>query len=69
MNEEPSQPLNFISARTAAQRIDVKVDTIRRWAKKGQLRSVLLHGRYRISEADLMALIQNAASGARGTAA
>jgi excisionase family DNA binding protein len=56
---------NFLSPSTAARMLDVHRNTILRMVKNGELKHILLHGRYRISEADLIALIQNAQNGAK----
>lgn len=54
---------NFLSVANAARRIDSRPVTIRRMAARGEVRSVLLHGRYKISEQDLMRLMDSIARG------
>jgi len=60
---------NYLSLKTASRRLDLNPKTLRLMIHRGELRHILLHGRYRISERDLIALMENAArGGARASA-
>lgn len=54
---------NLLSVSTAARILACRPVTILRMAKRGELKHIVLHGRYKISERDLVQFIKNAGKG------
>lgn len=59
MNMQTTHTRGYLDARDAARILDVSPDTVRRWAKAGRVRHVLLpSGRMRFYRADVEALLE-----------